>query len=244
LIAFSLFIYFSLLEVGRIIAQPGYISVGARKVISASAFGAIGLILGGKLRYTGSSSRSPGARRSSRADPSTTHLTSQALLASQAPVAITDLQRRVLMVNPSFELLTGYAVGEAELNTLLEEVLQQDEDDDIIRVMMCYEDYNEGEDEFLVGDRVVRVKVSPSPFSDAESAEPGATVVVVLRDMSCERALEEAVETAHEHALRTRAIMAAIEALTRQMQIQVAPQPQVGQMFDVIPDDDDVFENG
>jgi hypothetical protein len=149
-------------------------------------------------------------------------------------------QRGLILCNPAFGRLTGLHSNASVSGLYLEDVLCLSDDDSAL-LRTCFQESSVQEAEFFVRGQFFRVKISPSS-TDAESFDGRYGFVIILQDVTQERALKRAIENAERQTFITQAIMNALAALSQRVQPQDQLQPNVhlnAAVPVVIPDDAD-----
>jgi PAS domain S-box-containing protein len=237
LLILGVFVTFMALEVHGIMLKDGYAPDGISNLVTASFFGAVGLVVAGTLQ----SDRETNEQALQQAkDSEALQMATAALCASYTPIAIANPQRRLILCNPAFGRLTGLHGNTSVSGLYLEDVLCLSDDDSAL-LRACFQESSVQEAEFFVRGQIVHVKISPSS-TDAESFDGRHGFVIMLKDVTQERALERAIENADRQAFITQAIMNALAAVSQRVQPQDQLQPNVHQNAAVpvvIPDDAD-----
>jgi PAS domain-containing protein len=180
----SIFLYFMGSEVVVMMTPSGNALAGAYNITRAAMFTAIGLVAGGAFR----NDKDVGAKESARQAESL-RIARMALNASDTAVTFTDPHRKILWCNPSFLRLAGTAVEGEIQNTYLDVALSLSKDN-AKKLKGCFRQSSGVEVELLIRGMIVHVRVSPS-----EDSQVANGFVVVLKDVTEERSLEQFIES-------------------------------------------------
>jgi PAS domain S-box-containing protein len=230
---FCVFVYFIALEVYSILMLEGYANDGLQNLTTASFFGVVGLIAAGAFRGDDSAENPAAAAPNAESQ----FLATIALNASHTPIAVADTERRIKLCNPAFHSLLGYSSERDVIGCLLQDLLNLS-GSDAESLNRCFLDMTTCEAEFIFRGRVVHLKVSPSE-NDSESADCERGFIVVLRDVTDERALELAIHSARQQAYLTQAILQVIDSIAQRMQPQAPQFPLNVNVIPIVPDDED-----
>jgi PAS domain S-box-containing protein len=221
----GIFVTFMVFEVHGIILREGYALDGIRNLLTASFFGVVGLVAAGMFREEVSVDEARRRATQFAKNTETLQMAEMALNASHTAIAIADRRRRIVLVNPVFVRLCGRRNIDnngALLGCMLENVLRLSSQDYIV-LASCFRETCSAEAEFQIEGRVIHVQISPN--SAVWSSDDRNRFVVVIKDVTEERALERVIESVQEQASRTRAIMDAIAALTQRLPSPAPPPP-------------------
>jgi PAS domain-containing protein len=224
-------------DVGSVWYHDGYAPDGISNLATASFFGVLGLVIAGTLQ---SDSETNEQALQQAKDSEAQQMATAALCASYTPLAIANPQRGLILCNPAFGRLTGLHSNASVSGLYLEDVLCLSDDDSAL-LRTCFQESSVQEAEFFVRGQFFRVKISPSS-TDAESFDGRYGFVIILQDVTQERALKRAIENAERQTFITQAIMNALAALSQRVQPQDQLQPNVhlnAAVPVVIPDDAD-----
>jgi signal transduction histidine kinase len=131
-----------------------------------------------------------------------------ALEASETAIAITDPFQKVIWSNVALSKLTG--MSESELRTRRISTVLRSKD-----LHLCFHD-KKATTVILVGRRSIAVEVTPFP-DDQDKHACGSRFLVVLKDITEQRARKRAEKTAERKALVAKAMSESMETLTHEL---------------------------
>lgn len=234
----AIFIYLMSQEIIAIMHQEGYAEIGSYRLISASLFGVSGLVFVGAFRDKTNNELARMREAYVAEKTATIRLAKMALDASETAIAVVDDKRSIVIFNAAFQNISGNKVG-SDLGCIqLEDVLNLSTFDTHV-LMSCFEDTTaKRENDFFVDNRFLRVAIFSNSSMDTESADESNYFNVVLRDVSNERILADAVSAAQQQALETLIVIQAIENMDNRFNVEAQRGVEARRPLNIIPDSD------
>jgi signal transduction histidine kinase len=224
-------------EIVTMINSPGYATLGGYSILKAGFFASVGLVAAGAFRWEIDTNEALEILVRERAKEISKQaerllLVGPALEASETAIAITDPFQKIVWSNVALSKLTG--MSESELHTRgLSTVLHTEEHH------LCFDDRNSTNAEIIVGRRNIAVEVSPFP-DDKDKHACGSRFLVVLKDITEQRARERAEKTAERKADVAKAMSQSMETLTHELR---TPLQGVMGITSMLLDDPDLSED-
>jgi signal transduction histidine kinase/ActR/RegA family two-component response regulator len=214
LILAGTFAYHTSSEMVTIVTLPGYALEGGYSILKAGFFGSVGLVAAGAFRREIDMNETLEILVQERASEISKQaerllLVGLALEKSETAIAITDHSQKVIWSNVALAKLVG--MPESELHTdSLPNVLHTED------LHLCFNDRSTTTAEIMVKQRNIAVEVSPFP-DDKDKKACGSRFLVVLKDITEQRARERAEKTAERKALLAQAMSESMENLTHEL---------------------------
>jgi signal transduction histidine kinase/ActR/RegA family two-component response regulator len=224
-------------EIVTMINSPGYATQGGYSILKAGFFASVGLVAAGAFHREIDMNEALEILVRERAkeiskQAERLHLVGLALEASETAIAITDPFQKVVWSNVALSKLTG--MSESELHTRKLSTVLHTED-----IHLCFDDRNSTTAEIMVGQRNIAVEVSPFP-DDQDKHAGGSRFLVVLKDITEQRARERAEKTAERKADVAKAMSLSMETLTHELR---TPLQGVMGITSMLLDDPDLSED-
>lgn len=215
LILAGTFAYHMSAEMMTIVSSPGYAAEGGYSILKAGFFASVGLVAALAFRreiYDNDALERLLKERAKEISKQAEKLrvVGLALEASETAIAITDSNQQIIWSNPALARLTG--MQQSQLNSKsIQSVLSSSRN-----LCKFFNDNFSSHVEIMVKGRDIDVEVSPFPGEDGEKND-GSRFLVVLTDITEQRARERAEKSAESEALQAEAMSEAMVTLSHEL---------------------------
>jgi signal transduction histidine kinase/ActR/RegA family two-component response regulator len=215
LILAGTFAYHTSSEIGTMMTSPEYAKQGGYSVLKAGFFASVGLVAAGAFHREIDMNEALEILVQERAKEISKQserllLVGLALEASETAIAITDPFQKVVWSNVALSKLTGMSESKLHKRTLSTVLRSED-------LHLCFDTEKSTTVEIMVGERNIAVEVSPFPDDQDKHGHPGSRFLVVLKDITEQRARERAEKTAERKAMVAKAMSDSMETLTHEL---------------------------
>lgn len=213
------FAYHTSYEILGMLSEPGYATTGGYSILKAGFFASIGLAAAGAFRREIVVKESLEVLVELRArelvkQAEKLRMVGLALEESETAIAITDSEKRIVWFNPALKRLVDWKEEDIQNQCLLKVLQTSDESES--KVVACFDDQATLHDEITIGDSEILAEVSPFSGVDMEE-DTNARFLVVLKDITAQRAREKAEQAAEQEALLAKAMSESMEVLSHDL---------------------------
>jgi len=205
-------------EILSILSKPGYATEGGYSILKAGFFASVGLAAAGAFRREIDVKESLEVQVEERTreivkQAERLHMVGLALEESETAIAITDSDQRVVWFNPALKRLVERKESQLQNQPILE-VLRPSHVDSS-KLLICFNEKATLHEEITLCGSEILAEVSP--FSEVEGADSTARFLVVLKDITAQRARERAEQAAEQEAALAKAMSESIEVLSHDL---------------------------